>query len=901
MNAMLQAAEEELARRKQEGAAQSPLLLEQAEAELARRQSEGKVGVVRSVRDSAMDTVSSFLGAPADFITAAGNVGLELTGQPRIGEEGSFIPPSNFTSDAIKQKMIESGARTDANFEDRTRGGQIAKVGTDVFGLAMSIASAAPRLIRKAGNEITEAAGSTVSRVFNPNVGGNPGGTGSQIVREIQDTAVETPGRFATGELAAATGAAQGGMIAEELDSRNEDLRFAMEAVGSVINPALIVTKYGASAAEGLYRAAKEFINSSGAQKDRAASIVAQIVEETGEDPQQIIRMLRMAEPDGIQVTPGAKTGGTSKAIARLESYVASRRPSAANDLRDANEQSIDTFRQTADRLGNTGDPVAMRVAADLYKRSFDERLDRIMGLTERRASTTAGKVGTDASLDSIGEDAINALKESRKVLSDVEDDLWAQVPDSVNVPTNALKTALKEVKKQIPDKAPRSRLFPAMEAMAGDGKATVSKLKSLRSMVGAEMRDLYQSGDRQAAAQLNKLYDSMTDMMVDLPGYTEANAFSRSINQRFKETFVQNADKYDRSGRPGEFAERMSGRGPRGAQNIREAEEAARFGDTNNPEQLQPDFATQVAQSGENLVRMAASKVLDANGQISPSKLATFRRDYAESLRRYPEIAKDLASAEKAQTRLKNIEAYRASEVQQFNNSAAARVLNTDPTEESVTRAIKDVLGSKNPQQQIKSLVETAGGDREALDGLSSGIYRAMSERAGSLADLSKSFSDMSETLVSGGLLDQQTANKIKGVLKRAGEVEGNLADVAKTKAEDLNPPISPLLDTFVRVLGARIGAQVGGNTAGGSIQSAGIGSALFRDFMEKIPANRAIDLLEEAVQDPVLLEALLTRVKIKNPQEVRRQLNAALFAAGINAQDDSESSSSRSSNGSG
>ena len=66
-------------------------------------------------------------------------------------------------------------------------------------------------------------------------------------------------------------------------------------------------------------------------------------------------------------------------------------------------------------------------------------------------------------------------------------------------------------------------------------------------------------------------------------------------------------------------------------------------------------------------------------------------------------------------------------------------------------------------------------------------------------------------------------------------------------------------LLEKMGQVLGAKLGAKMS-STAGGSIQSANIGSTAARDFLNSITADKARQMLQDAVQDPKLMKALLT-----------------------------------------
>ena len=81
---------------------------------------------------------------------------------------------------------------------------------------------------------------------------------------------------------------------------------------------------------------------------------------------------------------------------------------------------------------------------------------------------------------------------------------------------------------------------------------------------------------------------------------------------------------------------------------------------------------------------------------------------------------------------------------------------------------------------------------------------------------------------------------------------------------ASIINDRSSWLLNTAARMIGARAGSRLAsGSGAGGSIQSAGIGSQVAKDIMRKLTADKAKQLLIDAVttDDKLLIRLLQPR----------------------------------------
>ena len=99
-----------------------------------------------------------------------------------------------------------------------------------------------------------------------------------------------------------------------------------------------------------------------------------------------------------------------------------------------------------------------------------------------------------------------------------------------------------------------------------------------------------------------------------------------------------------------------------------------------------------------------------------------------------------------------------------------------------------------------------------------------------------------------------------------------------AQTAAPDIgrlsNRSPNRLIEIAGRIVAARHGAQAGGGTAGGSIQTANIASGAMKRTLGSLQNDKAERLLMDAVEDPELFRLLLIdpgRVELK-PEQVNR-----------------------------
>ena len=217
---------------------------------------------------------------------------------------------------------------------------------------------------------------------------------------------------------------------------------------------------------------------------------------------------------------------------------------------------------------------------------------------------------------------------------------------------------------------------------------------------------------------------------------------------------------------------------------------------------------------------------------------------------------------------------------------------------------AIDQILSSANPKVAMASLLRTAKKDTtgQALAGIKSALSQRILDRSISRLDVVRGI-DTATSEVRGTKVAEILRNK--DFMSIARQVYSNAElNRLKTLSRELQKlditrvgsdagidpfPTNKLVEIIGRIVGARYGASLGGNTAGGGLQGAQIVSGRVRDFLARLTTNKAEQLLMRAVEDEELMRTLLLNAtQPKNFARIERSLAPYLVgtAAGLEEQ---------------
>jgi len=163
----------------------------------------------------------------------------------------------------------------------------------------------------------------------------------------------------------------------------------------------------------------------------RVANFLNGLVTEAGEDPQKLIRMLEQKTPSGLSVDlqpmPTAAQKAESPVLSALERSLIKSSEQYAGQARGQGEQTMRAYTLLIDKLQKSGDPMALKTAAELRDRINTEKLEAAIVAAQTKALDMATRLGPARSGDRamvgkiLNDTVDSALKDARAM----ERDLW--------------------------------------------------------------------------------------------------------------------------------------------------------------------------------------------------------------------------------------------------------------------------------------------------------------------------------------------------------------------------------------------------------------------------------------------------------------------------------------------
>tara|TARA_Y100000310_G_scaffold321795_1_gene379939 strand:- start:36 stop:3209 length:3174 start_codon:yes stop_codon:yes gene_type:complete len=754
----------------------------------------------------------------------------------------------------------------------------------------------------------------------------------SNLLNRILTTAEKHTGTFVVGEVGGMTGASIGGMAAETAAPGSTGVRISGEIAGGFLNPLRIASSFGKKVVA-VWSDAFFKVTSAG-QETRAARILQDFIEEAGEDPVLLARLLDDAGlPDLGPQTAAQKTG--SPALAVIEARLAEMSGSfsvEAKQLYEANLRNIDAMIKT---LRGTSDPGALKVAAELKRIKFQQTLALLVANAEENVQKAAARIAGDTpgARSSISEKAHKALGGALEEARKVESEFWAAIDDTVRVnPDDIIKEYEQLLREMLPDEKLPSVIRNFVKRLSKEGKrlkkegadptVSMGEVILLRKRALALAREALANNKFSDARAYGHIAESVLDALDTTfarqadgavkEAYDTARTFSRELNDTFTRTFAGTALQKGPTGASRVPPELMLDRAlATGAQardmRLRELEEATRF-------LSRPEFAD-VADTGqildimihaqEDVIRLAAADMIDPITHLpSAPRLAKFIKDNAELLKRFPNIKKDLKAAVKSSQKLKDVQrivdggSRVADKKAAF--SAAAKVENSV---HAVTSAVK----GKNPVRELKALAKLAHTSAEALEGMRASIFdHAMGEatiggrldykalRRALFDPINPGQPSLVDIMESSLVLDGPSVKRITRLLDEADKVTA-VATVSSRGAEDILGEADMFVDLITRAAGSTaatfLSKKAGMSGAGPSLVIAQAGSRVARRLMDKVPRGRVRDVLIEAAMSNEFM-AMLLRKPLTTAQKMEwsRQVHAYALQAGFFASRDVE-----------
>lgn len=814
----------------------------------------------REVREFAQSKLGSGFGghlnrAVANFIGAPLQVAHDVNRVLGISDEADYR-----ASEAVAEGMRAIGDPV-AGPDERptTFGGRLGRVVGEAGTMALPVAGAASMLAK----------GTTVAAPV-----------AQQLIREL----AQHPLRSAALEAAGVTGAAAGGHVAQEMSGgKSPGMEMAGELAGGVLAP---IAATGGVVGTLARKAGQPFTQTGG--RGRAAKRLAGVTD----DPNAAVDAL---ERETISNLTPAQRVGTDEAYS-LERAVTDSSPAIRKSMQERNVTNQQLLEAEARKLGGGGNfsdtqGYLQKRAGTLVDRMKQRAAQAEQAATGKLGQLTPGRSSTQAQLDVRGE-----IEQAYGTARATERELWAKVPNLPILPQGTKATFAEMVRN-----TPRAQVddIPAVAAQllgkgGGKGLGSVKELQGLRSKLLEESRLARASGNYNRA----RLADELADATLADLGATAQNAsgtvgqplrealdFSRQVNSTYRQGNLGKILGSDRTGAD-RLPEELTLQGTVG----RGGERGAVALD----EILQAAPTREARGATEDYLRNQMRGLFTPDGQLSATKAQTWMRNNEEILNRNPQLRQQLTEALDAQGvaagRRERAGAIETS-LTRSQKSATAQMLNA-PVGDEVTA----ILRARNPEAAARQAVQLVRRSPEAVAGLRSGTIEHLlnASRSGTIEEsghlavsgnkLLKELMNPRQRAALDAMLGKESTGRLDRIARELMRIEGSAKAAAGGKIVDDTP--NKLLSILVRGKAAQLGGQMGGGTAGGSLQTANIASGEARNWLRRLAADKAERLLVLAAEDNDLYKALMSDMgTLKGQQQAARHLNLWFYSTGAQA----------------
>ena len=418
--------------------------------------------------------------------------------------------------------------------------------------------------------------------------------------------------------------------------------------------------------------------------------------------------------------------------------------------------------------------------------------------------------------------------------------------------------------------------------------------LRSIRSRIVGDLRAAKRAvGDTRRDVKIRRLsellgaVESTLDTLgtrADAPdiaeAYRTANRFYRDGVQRFRAGAAAAIRANNGSGRmniPDNMVGReFFGQGPGGLQKgedfkaaivrLNETPEGARWlASPQGQQALRDDVIYRLAETG------------DTEGRLSLREIQAWRGKHRDALRMFPDIDRETASLEKAQSLLERNAAVLKRSAEEVERSAIGRVMNADPD-----RAVRALLSGPSPAKNVKRLMGLIGDNPEATNGLRRSVIDYIESRS----ELGKR--TLSEVPFMSPFKLRQIRKELKGVLPQIYDREHlrklTVAErVAEVVARSERSRVTGS-DTFEKMSAGTPGisavqlleAMPGVGWKGRLVARATTGA--WKRFRGGINNSMVERLFQDALIDPEAADILYWHVRGAKPETTIRRLNLHL-----------------------
>lgn len=557
-----------------------------------------------------------------------------------------------------------------------------------------------------------------------------------------------------------------------------------------------------------------------------------------------------------LNLTPAQQTQDPN--LLGLERLAADQDPLLRVELERRAAQSRDLATEAV-RQG-AGDVQDARDVFAQQRQQFSDELNRLVQDRVSRAGATLDAQSPQFESVQNSEKVKRAIDGALDQALSLEADLWARVPTDAVVTTQTARQTAQDLIARTPRAQQNDVPQIARELLGENGfgdQETVAEMHGLYSELRRVARSAMAGNDqnKNKARIANSIADAI---LQDLGTRDPSDEVGQLINSA-RTYSAELHETFDR-GAVGKILKRTLDGDTTVDSQLSLQSTVGRGGDVGAVAASQ---ITQAAPQSERFVTdyikgMFADVARNESGQFDRRAAARFVRNNRELLARFPDLRNDIAEAvdagDSAEAFADRV-ASRLSRLQNKSASTVARFLDGPPE-----RAVKAVTQSQNPAQAAARLANAARKDPsgEAMAGLKDAFS---SELIGS---------QLSSQSLSRRLEDKRFRAALNRIytpaeMSRLSLVAKELAKIDSATARDVGDSLSgakagKIISTLVRIKGASVGANAAGGGLGGGLQGAQIVSSNANELVNRLTADKASQIIADAITDPALFRALLT-----------------------------------------
>jgi len=729
------------------------------------------------------------------------------------------------------------------------------------------------------------------------------------ILNGIVESAGRSPGRFVARELKAVTASAIASGGIEAVSPESPVLRFTGEVIAGGVSALNLPSRIGKMAGTRVTSFVKDMMPQG--RKTRAGEIVVTAFEEAGGDTDALINILSEVDPKEVEglLTAAQKTG--SEEIAAMTAELTAADPKFAAEILRKNRKALLATTNAIALMRGTGDPMAVKAAADLRADTFNmiirERVDEALRKTQRAAEAiTRDTPKARAGLSQTGSEIMGEVLTRVRT---VESTLWGKVNVAAKIKPEGLDTffeRLSTIRGQRLEAEPLPAFLEETIVQLRESRAVMIKARqgtdvsaevlakaqerfSVGNLIRVRSRLLTLARDASRKEPDNaRVFGELAESILDdldklgdaVPGSAleEARIFSRQLNDVFTRTFVGKVagPRAKGIGRlpPEVTLTRAFASGKEmGDLQMRQMEEATRFlSDRGLGSEIDQFSIDAMLDAQERILRLAAAQFVKRNpatqqvASVDTNGLRNFILNNENLLDRFPQakaLMEDAIQTEAGREALK-------AQVTRVTETAKNKGIISDAFDvESIASAVRGALrGTEKPVaalERMMTLAQRSG--PEAVDGLRAGIWEdafASATNPGgttSVPNLISAITDpikpglpsMLQVMRRGNLVNDTEMATINQVVERmrriqtATETTGGVS--LPLREEDM------IADLLLRVKGSQAAGAIFGRGGGaGNLIIPQAGSAFARKVFQRLPSLKVSLVLQAAMRgDPV------------------------------------------------